>query len=134
QEQARDGAVRHPVTGVAGDDVDAVRIAGVAADVREAVRRFQDLARPALDHVPRFGEVLARPAFQRGEVLRLVVVLAGLVVLAADDKPLRAVHAGAGRLQANVVIRVERVPVERPRHGTGGDTESYGIGAIRHLL
>jgi hypothetical protein len=63
-------------------------------------------------------------------IRRIVILLTGLVVFAPDDQ-----NIGVGfRLQTDVMIGIERIPVECSRHGVAWHTQSDDVGAIRGLL
>ena len=99
-------------------------VAGIPADEGESINRLHHLARPAkLDHT-RIGEDCARPGFQAVEAGIRVVGLPGLVILAADNQQIVAVRV---RLQAHVVIGIQRVPEERFRNASLWDEHADHI-------
>ncbi len=67
----------------------------------------------------------------RPQRLRLVVGLPGLVILAADDQHVAAMFH---RLHADVVVILEGVPVQGPRHRVARDACADRIGQIGGLL
>src|SRR5204862_6192067 len=111
QEDAGDGAVRHAHARIAGGDVDVVGVHRVLADEGQPVDRLHDLAGPAVLDRPALRPALAGPRLQAGEAAGGVALLAGLVVLAADDQQVRP---AAAVLEAGVVVRGTRVPGTRP--------------------
>ena len=98
--------------------------AGVAADVGEAVHRLQGLARPAVLHRAHV-EPLARVVQQRLVARLGVLLLADLVVLAADEHHVAAARA----LAADVVVRVLVVP-EEARRAPARDPAAEDVGAV----
>src|SRR4029079_2109061 len=126
QQHARDGAVRHAVARIAGDDPRAL-VAGIAADVGERVHRLHHLPRPAILDVTELREALARPRRQARVGIIVVLLLPGLVVLAADDEQLGIAVA----MEPNVVIRMRRAPVERRLDGAARHASRDDVGAIR---
>ena len=109
-EHARQSAPRQPRAGESRGEINAFH-RGDATNVRQTVGGNEVLPRPALlDHA--HDEPVANIAFQDFKLVPLVARLARLVVRAADDH-----QAGIGRTgQANVVIRIGVVPVERVGH------------------
>ena len=96
--------------------------ARVAADERDTVGRLDHLARPLADDLAGGAEALARPRLEPREALARVVVVAGLVVFAADDQQ-RRVFVAAG--QPDVVVRVAGVPVAaRAAAPSGGSSNA----------
>jgi hypothetical protein len=111
--------VRHAHAAVAGGDVDVFLVHRVVADVREAIDGFHALTGPAKLDLAHHLESLARPLFQVVPATIRVVVMARLVVFAADDQDV--VVLTCDRVRADVVVWVERVPVERIGQRTARD-------------
>ena len=129
-EHARDRAVCHAITGVAGGDVRVV-VARIDPDEGHRVDGLEHLARPAIQHVAHHGESRARPLLELPERLFFVVALARLVVLTTDDEDL---VMRIQRCQPDVMIRIEVVPVEATRNRTLRNLHPDHVGAIRCLL
>ena len=87
-----------------------VVVTRVVADERETVHRLQHLSRPTIFDKPNVGEYLARPSFETIESCIRVVGLTGLVIFSADDQNIVLIRM---RLQADVMVRVLRVPIKR---------------------
>src|SRR5579884_4055226 len=101
QQQAGDGAVRYAHAGIAGGDVDVVLVRWIAANEGQAVDWLHHLPRPAKQHRTHLRQALPRPQFQPLIALLLIERLPGLVVLAADDQQLFAVHVVGGSTVAS---------------------------------
>ena len=80
---------------------------GRLADVGQAVVRFDHLARPAVSRPSPAGTISCSSVFQPCEAVLGVVLLARLVVLAAEDQANRAVGSP---IDAEVVVGIGRVP------------------------
>jgi hypothetical protein len=95
------------------------------------VERRHDLARPAVRLLAELGNQLADPGLELAEPFGAVIGLARLVVLAARDQVVALARAG---MEADVVVGIGHVPVERIRQRVAGDAERHGVGAVgRHL-
>src|SRR6185503_12660953 len=110
-EDAGDGRVRHAGAAVAGDDVDIAFVHGIAADKGETVDALHDLAGPRVRDVPDGRKSFTRPTLEALVVERGIVCLTGTMIFTADDQYFLLLIVNV--LQADVVVRVARIPVER---------------------
>ena len=114
EENAGDGTVRHPVSGITGCDPDVLIGARVFSDVRHVIDGLHDLTGPTVLDPLEHRETLARPLLEADESLIGVFGLAGLMVFAADDQhlvvqlPPRFILGG---LEADVMVWIGSVPV-----------------------
>ena len=118
-EEAGHHAVGHALTGIAGRHVH-ILAAGVAPDKTGVVDRVQDLARPAMGFAADGRHKSTYPGFQTFEPRPGVIDLAGLMVGAAYDQ---VVGRAGARLEADVMINVERIPIETIEHFAARDGE-----------
>ena len=77
------------------------------------------------------GQQIAHPGFQREEARIGIVGLAALVVGTADDQDVGLASAG---LQPDVVISLQRIPVEPIGEGILRHREGHRVGAVGRLL
>src|SRR5690349_10703591 len=103
-EDAGERTVRHSIAGITGGDID-VGVAGIAPDESEAVYRLHDLAGPFESDLSSPGKAPAHPELERIVRIGAGWGLSRLVILSADDEPVRSVVT---LLYAHVVIRVLR--------------------------
>ena len=71
------------------------------------------------------------PGFQPFKPDQAVVGFASLVIGPSDDQ---VVGRAGTRLQADIIVRIERVPVERVGHVAARNAECHRIGSVRNLL
>ena len=134
-----------PSRRVVGRSARAVAILNCFALYRRLVKRpAADLTQKGTTQT-RFRAKLGRshalhPGFERAEPCLCVLRLSGLVILAADNQDVDRVAVVAAQLgvrravQADVVIRIVRIPVERRRDRARLDSRANRVGVIRRLL
>src|SRR5262245_7170610 len=77
-------------------------------DMRQAIGRIVELGRPVMFKATN-GEMVADVLFEFGKALALIDWLSTLMIAAANDQQMRIMR----RCQANVMIRLGVVPIER---------------------
>src|SRR5438094_3427553 len=105
-------------------------VRAMASEANE-INRLEHLTRPAMGDLAQVWQSIARPALKRGKALHAIVCFAGLVVFAADDHD---VLIGGERLQTDIVIRIEGVPIERIWQGAGRNLCRDRVSAVGRLL
>ena len=108
-----------------------VLVAGIASDERGIVDRIENLPGPAMRDVAELRQQSPDPGFDPFEPRPAVVGFAGLVIGAADDEVLGVAASG---FEADIVIGIERVPIERVLDAVARDGDRHRVGAIRREL
>ena len=105
--------------------------ARVAADEAGVVDGVEYLAGPPMRLLSKPGNQAAGPVLQVPESFVRVVRFTTLVVLATDQKVIGLRRAG---LQAHIVVRIFRIPVEGVGQGAALDLKCNDVGPVRSSL
>src|SRR2546430_10514566 len=107
------------LAGISGRHID-ILAARIAADESAVIDRIKNLAGPAMRFPADLWHQTSDPGFQALKADPGIVSLAGFVVRTADDE---MVCISRSWLQADIVIGVERIPVEPIQHRPARDGE-----------
>src|SRR5688500_2214347 len=123
--------MRHAVSGVAGCDEHVIAIHWIAADERQAVHRFHHFTRPAILDAFDHRKSMTRPALQRAKATAGIVFLSRLMIFTTNNQHVVSLGSLSDSFNANVVVRIRRVPIKTTSNLTTGNTNSDYIGLIR---
>src|SRR5947207_15985031 len=101
---------------MAGGDENVVSIAWIAADEGEAVNRLHHLAGPAILNSLDHWETISRPLLELTPALRAIMLLAGLVILAANDQDIRLLASFSAQVMVCTPQIRRRVPQQDSRN------------------
>jgi hypothetical protein len=103
-------------------------IARIAAHECGVVDRFEHLAGPTVRFLPQFWNEMTCPGLQSLKARICIIGFAAFVVASADDDMVVLLIV---RLKADIVIGIERVPVQGIREGAGLYLKCHRETAIR---
>src|SRR4030095_397949 len=105
----------HSLSGIARGNIDIVGIEWISPNECESVGWFHHLTGPTKLNLLYLREAIESPSLESLITLVSVVRLPGLMILDTNDQHVEQIVVWVA-LNTNIVIGIERVPVERPRY------------------